>query len=96
MLATLLIAGCAQSVFAQDRVITGRVIEAETGRPVSGANIRVSESLTGCTTNNEGYFQLSLPDNAYRIRISHLAYEPESYNVTPTDQNIEIRLIENM
>lgn len=37
MLATLLIAGCAQSVFAQDRVITGRVIDAETGRPVSGA-----------------------------------------------------------
>ena len=94
MLATLLIAGCAQSVFAQDRVITGRVIDAETGRPVSGANIRVSESLTGCTTNNEGYFQLSLPDNADRIRISHLAYEPESYNVTHTDQNIEIRLIE--
>ena len=94
MLLTLLVAGCTQGLFAQERVVTGRVIDAETGRPVSGAAIRVAESLTGCTTNNEGLFELSLPEHAERIRISHLAYEPESYRVTQTDKDIEIRLVE--
>lgn len=94
MLLTLLVAGCTQGLFAQERVVTGRVIDAETGRPVSGAAIRVAESLTGCTTNNEGLFKLSLPEHAERIRISHLAYEPESYRVTQTDKDIEIRLVE--
>ena len=94
MLATLLIAGCAQGAFAQDRVLTGRVIDTETGRPVSGANIRVAESLTGCTTNNDGYFTLNLPEQADRIRISHLAYEPELYSVASAEGEVVIRLTE--
>ena len=94
MLATLLIAGCAQGAFAQDRVLTGRVIDTETGRPVSGANIRVAESLTGCTTNNDGYFTLNLPERADRIRISHLAYEPELYSVASAEGEVVIRLTE--
>ena len=35
-----------------------------------------------------------MPEHAERIRISHLAYEPESYRVTQTDKDIEIRLVE--
>ena len=83
MLATLLIAGCAQGAFAQDRVLTGRVIDAETGRPVSGANIRVAESLTGCTTNNDGYFTLSIPyDKGFKIKVDGQKVDYEMVNTS--------------
>lgn len=93
-LAILLIAGCARSLVAQERQVVGRVIDAETGRPVAGANIQVHESLAGCTTNNDGYFELLMPEGAKQFRISHLAYEPLRYTVKDETGELVIRLTE--
>ena len=42
--------------------------------PIPGANIRVSESLNGTTTDASGKFELNLPDGRHRIRVTYLGY----------------------
>ena len=49
--------------------IKGRVLNAETGEPVVGANIRVDHSLQGGTTNAKGEFVIKgLPDGKQTLQ----------------------------
>lgn len=76
-----------------DGKITGRVISASTGLPVDGANIRVDESLAGCTTNGKGQFTIAnLPAGKHVIRVSHISYIPQSYTVRAGDNGLVIKL----
>ncbi len=80
-------------------VVSGVVTDAETGRPVRDANIRVDNSLAKGVTNSEGRFKITnLPDNKHKLSITHIGYAPVSLPVgtteelkidmTPTSQNI--------
>lgn len=80
-------------------VVSGVVIDVETGRPVRDANIRVDNSLAKGVTNSEGRFKITnLPDNKHKLSITHIGYAPVSLPVgtteelkidmTPTSQNI--------
>lgn len=92
MLAALFM-GCSLCASAQVS-LKGKVTD-ENGRPVSGANIRVTNSLNGGTTNPDGSFVLDLPEGKQRVRITHLGYEQGVYNTDGTDQeNVVIRLKE--
>ena len=43
--------------------ISGKIVSADTNEPVVGANIRIDQSLSGCTTNGKGEFNINnLPD----------------------------------
>ncbi|MDD7318971.1 MAG: TonB-dependent receptor [Prevotella sp.] len=80
-------------------VVSGVVTDAETGRPVRDANIRVDNSLAKGVTNAEGRFKITnLPDKKHKLSITHVSYAPVSLpvgtteevkiNMTPTSQNI--------
>src|SRR5579872_4456266 len=56
-------------VTAQDRTITGTVMDAS-GGPVVGASISVRGSNRGTSTDNNGSFVLTVPDNAKTLVIS--------------------------
>lgn len=73
--------------------VSGKVISAETGRPVDGANIRVDESLAGGTTDGKGNFIIhNLPEGKHLLRVSHLGYAPKSQTVRGGQQMIVIKL----
>ena len=59
--------------------ISGKIVSADTNEPVVGANIRIDQSLSGCTTNDKGEFSISnLPDGKHVLRITHVSYTPKS------------------
>ena len=46
--------------------ISGKIVSADTNEPVVGANIRIDQSLSGCTTNGKGEFNINnLPDGQH-------------------------------
>lgn len=60
---------------AQQKLITGQVIDKETQTPLVGANIVVLGSTNGTITNNDGQFEFS---NKYKnsiARVSHIGYK---------------------
>ncbi len=62
--------------------ISGKVVSVESGRPVDGANIRVDNSLAGCSTNAQGEFVLrDLPEGKHELRVTHVSYAPKSVTV---------------
>ena len=63
---------------AQDGTVRGTITSAETGRPLAGAHVFVSQSMTGTTTDSTGGFRLrGVPVGAKRIVASMIGYEPE-------------------
>lgn len=76
-----------------DGKVTGKVISAITGLPVDEANIRVDESLAGCTTNGKGEFIIgNLPAGKHVLRVSHISYTPQSYTIRTGEKEVVIKL----
>lgn len=89
-----ILAGCSLSASYAQVSLKGKVTD-EKGRPVSGANIRVSNSLNGSSTNMEGRFDLDLPEGRHRIRVTHLGFEQGVYETDGKESGeIVIRLKE--
>jgi len=65
------------SVHAQDMgTLQGRVIDAETGEPLSGANVQVVGTQRGTATDAEGRFNLRAPAGDLTVETSFVGYEP--------------------
>ena len=55
--------------------ISGKIVSADTNEPIVGANIRIDQSLSGCTTNGKGEFSISnLPDGKHVLRVKRNAH----------------------
>lgn len=61
------------NVFAQTRLISGTVTDA-TGKVLSGASVIPKGGTGGTTTDQEGKFRLSVPDNITSLVISSVGY----------------------
>lgn len=89
-----LFVGCSISVSYAQISLKGKVTD-QKGRPVSGANIRVSNSLNGSSTNADGSFNLDIPEGKHRVRITHVGFEQGVYNADGTNrQDVVIQLKE--
>lgn len=55
-------------------VITGRVVDAETGLPLPYATIRVEGTGKSVITNERGIYRLILPAGAASLQFSHIGY----------------------
>ena len=64
------------SVFAANGDIKGVVLDAETGRPLQGANITLEGTELGASADVRGHFIISgVPKGSYKIRASMMGYE---------------------
>ncbi|WP_460639794.1 TonB-dependent receptor [Larkinella harenae] len=59
-----------------NREITGKVLD-ETGQPIPGASVIVKGTTLGTSTNAEGEYILSLPDDKNAIIFSFVGYVPQ-------------------
>ena len=74
----LLIAG-SQFSFAQTTTLPsvyGRVIDAQTGEPLRGADISVDFKKSGVSTDSAGRYRLYLPFGEYVLKVGHVGYNP--------------------
>lgn len=91
-------------------LLTGRVLDDDSGTALPGANVHVTGQSaagrsvdTGMATNEDGRFEINLPEGSYRITVSFVGYEtwtrddvivgsdalePLTIRLAPTDQLI--------
>ena len=81
---TILIAlflGLMQFLTAQKVTISGFVIDSSSGETLIGANIYDSATYVGTSTNNKGFYSLSLETGYRTIMLSYIGYETKSYRL---------------
>jgi len=61
---------------AQDRyTISGYVKDSQSGESLIGANVYIKELLKGTSTNQYGYYSLTIPEGDYTLVVAFLGYE---------------------
>ncbi|MGI9544492.1 MAG: carboxypeptidase-like regulatory domain-containing protein [Cyclobacteriaceae bacterium] len=79
------------TLVAQDLVITGTILDEESGDPIPYCNIIIKESFLGTSSNEEGEFILKLDSLPSNIIISNINYQRQEISVAEPG-NIEVRL----
>lgn len=81
------------AVEAQVHLLTGSVVDAETGVLLPSATIRVLRSSKGTVTNTDGRFRLPLSAGRWGIVVSYVGYQSETLSVDlQNDLQLDIRL----
>ncbi|SHI41403.1 TonB-linked outer membrane protein, SusC/RagA family [Arenibacter nanhaiticus] len=81
------------SVQAQERSITGTVVDAATNDPIPGASIVIKNTTTGTATDFDGLFTIQATTNATLV-ISYLGYKTKEM-VVGSESNYTIALEED-
>ena len=81
------------SLLAQTTSINGKVSDAE-GKPIAGATVKVKNSSTGTTVNNDGVFVIQVPRNATLV-ISAINFKTKEIAVGE-QQTITVQLEQGM
>ena len=68
------------SVFAQDVLVSGNILDASTSESIIGANVLVKGTTIGTITDFDGNFSLSVPKDS-ELRISYIGYIPQVLSV---------------
>lgn len=79
------------SAYAQNRTITGKVLD-EKGTPIPNVTVLAKGSQIGGTTDAEGSFSVSVPSNTTQLLFSIIGYEPQSVNLTQATTNYSVVL----
>jgi TonB-linked SusC/RagA family outer membrane protein len=82
--------------FAQDRVITGKVIARSNKVPLAGATIAVRGSSRSTSAAADGTFSLSLPSGIVTVIISSVGYPSQERRISAGEDNIVITLEESV
>ncbi len=75
--------------------ITGRVVDAETGEPLVGANVVVEGTRMGAATDLDGYYIiLNVPPGEYTLVVSYVGYQTKKIQgvVVEADRTTEINV----
>jgi len=63
--------------FAQKHTISGYIEDNETGEKLIGASVYDTKTMLGTTTNNYGFYSLTLPEGNVELTFSYIGYETE-------------------
>ncbi|MES2806785.1 MAG: TonB-dependent receptor [Bacteroidota bacterium] len=75
--------------FAQEKfTLSGTIIDANSNETLIGVNVVIPKLKTGVTTNEYGFYSITVPQGKYTVQISYLGYQTieESINL---NQNIK-------
>src|SRR5690348_10637826 len=69
-------------IIAQEKfTLKGYVKDSLSGETLIGASILVNNEYRGVTTNQYGYFSLTLPQGSYQLIVSYIGYAPCLFNI---------------
>ena len=91
----LLVVSCTTG-FSQTNafIVTGKVLNAETKLPLSGASVFAQNTTLGTATDAQGNFKLWLPAGGYDIVITFTGYNTESKRISNADAQEKSMLFE--
>jgi len=80
LLAMLFLFSCVSAI-AQSKIVTGKITDQATGRPIEGVDINVKGTTTTVVTNSEGSFSISVPSDQSVLVISYVGYGTQEITV---------------
>jgi len=83
---------CISPGFAQTRVISGKVIDSATAKPLLGVSVGVPGTSIGTMTDDNGAFHLPVPSPAAELKFSYLNYKPQTVSIAAST-NLLIKLV---
>ncbi|MET3503103.1 TonB-linked SusC/RagA family outer membrane protein [Mucilaginibacter rubeus] len=87
----MLLFSCMAMVFAQNRVITGKVTDQKDGSPLPGVSVTV-KGVTGVGTQTDinGSYKLSVPATAKVLAFNFLGYLPHEVSINGASVNVQL------
>ncbi|MCS3734647.1 SusC/RagA family TonB-linked outer membrane protein [Mucilaginibacter dorajii] len=76
LLTILLLFSCISFVFAQNRVITGKVTDQKDGSPLPGVSVTVKGTNTGTQTDVAGSYSITVPATAKVLVFRYVGFKP--------------------
>lgn len=83
------------SAFAQNRTLTGKVVDTKS-QPLPGVAIIQGGTNNGTTSNEDGTFSISVPAKDLVLDVSSLGYISKRINVSSTQNQVNITLEEDL
>jgi hypothetical protein len=77
---------CFFSYAQQKFTISGKIHDAKNGEELIGASVRTTTGDYATTTNEYGFYSLTIPEGSYTLTVSYIGYD---------EQKIEIKVTEN-
>ena len=78
------------AVFGQNKfTLSGTVTEGSSNETLIGVTLLITEPRTGVTTNEYGFYSITLPEGTYEIQLSSLGYE-DIIQTIDLNQNLKI------
>lgn len=83
--------------FAQQKyTLSGTISEASSNETLIGVTIAVPELQTGVTTNEYGFYSITLPEGEYQILVNYLGFKDVVQTISLTQsQKINFQLVES-
>ena len=96
MLSIFLLLFASASTLAQELEVSGTVTDASSGETLIGVNVVVPGTSIGTTTNMEGFYSLTVPDENSELQFSYIGYQTLLLTVdgrTTIDVEMEVSAI---
>ncbi len=94
-LTAILLLFCVPLIAQQKYTLSGNVTEASSNETLIGVTIAVPQLRTGVTTNEYGFYSLTLPEGVYEVHVSYLGFQNIISTVSFTEnQQINFGLAE--
>ena len=90
----LLLTGSASALSAQNRAISGRVLDA-LQEPLIGVTVGIEGSSRGSVTDINGVFELQIPISGATLNFSYVGYITEKVKVKPGQNDIVVYMQED-
>ena len=82
------------SVNAQDRTVSGTIVDQEDNQPLPGVSVVVKGTSVGTTTDADGKFKVRLPAGRNQLEISYAGYQTQT--VGADRANVSLRLTKDL
>lgn len=87
--------GSCSSLFAQSRVLKGKVTVAKDGTPLPGATVVIKGTYKGAASGPDGLFTLTVPAGAVTLEVKSIGFTTKDVTVAAGDQAVNIALDED-
>lgn len=79
------------SVFAQERVVTGKVTSAEDGAPIPGVNVILKGTSTGVVSDAQGNYSIQVGGSAGTLIFSFIGFQTQEVEIgARTEINVQL------
>src|SRR5688500_2590824 len=83
------------TVNAQDRSVSGTIVDQEDNQPLPGVSVLVKGTSTGTTNDADGRFTIRVPEDRNQLEISYAGYQKMNTNID-RGNTVNLKLIKDL